>query len=193
MSITSGQGRLSQPEYWLYFGCYMLISIGSLVSIFYFAMESRFAISLLAFFILTVSGLGFRVIEMWRCRDIGWPASLPWWLFGSQFLLGIFSGIFGLPMSAMIVISILLGVIDFGFAIGIGCMPTRTWQQVDLSTYTPIDYSGFKRNDGSAAVSNLNDIGRARLEQAQAPKPAATVATPAAPAPAAVGFGRKGL
>lgn len=199
MGITSGQGRVSQPEYWLYFGCYVLISIGSLVSIFYFAAQLRFAIALFAAMILMVSGLGFRVIEMWRCRDIGWPGSLPWLLFGSQFFLSIFAGITGMSLTAMIVLSIVLSVVDFGFAIVIGCLPTQRVQQVDVNTYKPIDYSGFKRNDGSAAVSDLNEIGRARLEQAQAqaqaPRPVATIVKPAsvAPQPQPVGFGRKGL
>lgn len=194
MGITSGQGRVSQPEYWLYFAIYMMLSIGSLISIFYFAAQLRISLTLFSAFVLFVGGLWFRVVEMWRCRDVGWPAAIPWLIFAAQFLFGLIGGVSALSMVAMLIATLILGFIDFVFAVGIGFLPTQEVRQVDPSNYTPIDYSGFKKPDGRQAVSDLNETAMARIEKAQAPKAAAVAIAPAAViAPQRAGFGRKGL
>ena len=100
-------GRASQSKYWTLFGLYMI------------AVPALLIVGVIPL------GIYWRVIMMRRCRDIGWPAFLPWLIFGGQFAAG-----FGLQIGAvsgtapgwsMVALPLVLGLVDFVFSIVIGC------------------------------------------------------------------------
>ena len=122
-------GRASQSKYWTLFGLYMIavpaLLIGGVVSM----VQGSWVLGLLLIVGVIPLGIYWRVIMMRRCRDIGWPAFLPWLIFGGQFAAG-----FGLQIGAvsgtapgwsMVALPLVLGLVDFVFSIVIGCIGSR--------------------------------------------------------------------
>jgi uncharacterized membrane protein YhaH (DUF805 family) len=124
-------GRASQSKYWTLFGVYMIavpvLLIGGLIAI----VQGSIGLGLMLIVAIVPLGIYWRVIMMRRCRDIGWPAFLPWLIFGLQFAtsFGISSGsVEGAGPGAvlsMLALPLLLGLADFVFSIVIGCIGTK--------------------------------------------------------------------
>src|SRR5918993_2342985 len=126
-------GRVSQSKYWALFGAYMVaipvLLVGGFIAIF----QGSFVLGVLMVIAIVPLGAYWRVIMMRRCRDIGWPAFLPWLIFIAQMFVS-----WGLPMSvgagatpsmSLFLMPLLLGLADFVFSIVIGCV--RGKQSVD--------------------------------------------------------------
>lgn len=130
MSFTvNDPGRVGQSKYWTVFGANMIIVPLLIVGGVYALFTGNFALGILMILAVLPMGIYFRVTMMRRCRDIGWPAFLPWLLFGLQLLLG-FSGSFRpalgqTPSLSLLAIPIMLGGIDFIFSIVIGCIASK--------------------------------------------------------------------
>src|SRR5690242_17741471 len=79
-------GRVSQSRYWMMFGINMiavlLLLMGGVVAI----VGRMYPLGLLMIGAIFPLGIYWRVIMMRRCRDIGWPPSLPWISFGLQMM-----------------------------------------------------------------------------------------------------------
>src|SRR3989337_692291 len=82
---SDSSGRVSQGKYWALFGTYMIavpvLLFGGLGAM----VQGSIGLGLLLIIAIVPLGIYWRVIMMRRCRDIGWPAFLPWVVFGLQF------------------------------------------------------------------------------------------------------------
>jgi uncharacterized membrane protein YhaH (DUF805 family) len=125
-------GRVSQGKYWAFFGANMilipLLLIGGAVEI----VRGSWGIGLLMIVAVVPLGISWREIMMRRCRDIGWPAFLPWLSFGMQFLVS-FSATQslgslrhgGAPSVSTLSLPLFMALADFAFSIVIGCIGTK--------------------------------------------------------------------
>ena len=125
-------GRVSQSKYWALFGAYMLIVpillIGGVVEL----SQAGIGLGLLMIAAIVPLGMYWRVIMMRRCRDIGWPAFLPWLSWGLQ-MLASFSATGSLhslrdgatPPLALLTLPVFMALADFVFSIVIGCIGTK--------------------------------------------------------------------
>lgn len=137
-------GRIGQSGYWMWFGIYFIgtiaLLVGGVLEIFKGAWISG-ALTILAVLPL---GIYFRVIVMRRCRDIGWPAALPWMVFGLQITAGVMlrPRLGEAPTAAigMLAVPALLGLGDFVLTIVVGCLPTKAhdWSVFD-DDFDPTD------------------------------------------------------
>lgn len=115
------------------FGLYFVAVLALGGASLYFFATLQFSNALLALLPIVPLGIYFRVVMMRRCRDIGWPAWLPWVLFvvpaGLNFMGGLGSlGSSGADLSsplAMMIVPLLASLLDLGFAIVIGCIRTK--------------------------------------------------------------------
>jgi uncharacterized membrane protein YhaH (DUF805 family) len=199
---VDGAGRVSQGKYWALFGAYM-ISVPVLMFAGVFAiLGGSFLTGMVLMVAIIPLGAYWRVIMMRRCRDIGWPAFVPWLIFGLQivtsFTLTSGAGAGATPDLSMFLVPLVLGAVDFVFMIVIGCIGTR--RAVD---YEDVFSGGSGRVEqtrpataGSDGPDRYDDaIARAleahrRGESTLSPPPAARPA-PVTPTRAAVGFGRR--
>jgi uncharacterized membrane protein YhaH (DUF805 family) len=127
-------GRVSQSRYWVMFGIMMvaivLLLIGGVTAV----LQRSFLIGLLMIVAIVPLGIYWRVIMMRRCRDIGWPAFLPWLFFGLQMAASFnlqFSIVAGAAARSAIALPSVLALCDFVFSIVIGCIATK--QAVDYA------------------------------------------------------------
>lgn len=82
-----GSGRIGRAGYWKYF---FTIGFGMLFLMFAgitTLLSGSVGGAAIAFLLLVPLGIYYRVIMMRRCRDIGWPAWLPWAFLAVNFLL----------------------------------------------------------------------------------------------------------
>jgi uncharacterized membrane protein YhaH (DUF805 family) len=195
--------RVSQAKYWALFGAYMVATVvllgGGVVAI----VQGSIGFGLLMVIAIVPLGIYWRVIMMRRCRDIGWPAFLPWGIFGLQFATS-FAGQSSLlggttPSLSLLMLPLLLGLADFVFSIVIGCMGSKRefdYDEVfadgrdDLQRTRPTDAPGVasggegdRFDDAIARALEKHRRGESVLD---APRPA-----PAMPARAPGGFGRR--
>jgi uncharacterized membrane protein YhaH (DUF805 family) len=202
--------RVSQGKYWALFGAYMVATVallgGGVVAI----VQGSIGLGLLMIVAIVPLGIYWRVIMMRRCRDIGWPAFLPWAIFGLQFVtsfLGQASFLGGTtPSLGLLMLPLLLGLADFVFSIVIGCMGSK--REFDYNAVFD-DYRGEYRDEPqrtrpASAAPAVAGAGGDRFDDAIAraleahrrgesvldARPAARPA-PAMPARAPAGFGRK--
>ncbi|MBS0481544.1 MAG: DUF805 domain-containing protein [Proteobacteria bacterium] len=127
---------VGRSAYWTYFAVNLVVVAGLLTGMVALLFSGHFAMAVLCLFLVLPAGLYFRVIMMRRCRDIGWPAALPWLLFG----LGVFAnmtrffhGVEGLRNPGVAPFPMLVGLADFAFMIAIGCIQGRG--QSDYARY----------------------------------------------------------
>ena len=137
MSAPRSTGaRIGRLGYWLYFvglmtaagamfawGLYELLVLGLMPIVFGFVAPA-------------IVLIWFRIIAGRRCRDIGWPAWLPWLTIGLVFAVNIVGGVAGglqaglhagAPanlgaLGAAAALGGVLGLADFVFLIVIGCV-----------------------------------------------------------------------
>lgn len=186
----------------MYYGGY---TIGSVILYgigIYELLKLELMTAFICLIIPAILSIYFRVIAMRRCRDIGWPAFLPWLTMLLAMGCGFFSGMsLGTnPVAAVqtlgstMVVAMALGMLDFVFLIVIGCLGSadrygdtfggRYFDGGDL----PDDPRGYV---DSAAI--IAPAPRARpIPQGYDADPAPIGAPqPAGPARAVAGFGRR--
>jgi len=210
-------GQVGQGTYWLFFAVTMILTPALLFGGSAALLHGNVGTGLLMIFAILPIGIYWRVIMMRRCRDIGWPAFLPWLSFGLQFVASysmmhsLQSARYGAaPAPSLMSMPLLLGLADFAFAIVIGCIRTKeifNYEAVfgDRSeSYDPRVTSSLLRSPQlSPAPSEGSDryddaIARAleayrrgeSLVGAPAPAPAPGAARSEPPRPAG-GFGRR--
>lgn len=122
--------RVGRSTYWMY---YIGIAVGS-VALYAWAIyeliSMNFVPAVFGFIIPSGLSLYFRVIAMRRCRDIGWPAFLPWVSLGLTMLCGAINGAQSVlhpagslaTISITMIVAVLVGLADFVFLIVIGCL-----------------------------------------------------------------------
>lgn len=121
-------GRVGQSRYWFMFVANMVavtvLLVGGLAMLF----TGAYIVALLMLFAVIPVGIYWRVIMMRRCRDIGWPAFLPWLFFGLQFVVSFTVQLGSLtdPSNlSLLSLPLLLATADFVFSIVIGCIGTK--------------------------------------------------------------------
>lgn len=136
MATSSRKGRIGQAQYWTWFGLYIAAIIGLIGFALYSALNGELASAVTAILIITPLGIYFRILMMRRCRDIGWPAFLPWLIFAASMGFSLFGGLGSLggydspiSMKSLLIsglgIPLLLSLIDLIFTIVIGCIATK--------------------------------------------------------------------
>lgn len=205
---NNDSGRVSQSRYWATFAIYMVIVPLLLIGGFWALFQGNVALGMLMIVGILPLGIYWRVIMMRRCRDIGWPAFLPWVIFGLSFLASF--SITSDPTSASVssfFLVMAIALIDFAFSIVIGCIRSK-----QTPNYADVFDDGFPapqrtRPAGTAQASGMSEsdrfddaIARAlEAHRAQAgsaapvqPSPAQrTAQPPAMPGRPTGGFGRR--
>lgn len=211
MATSSRKGRVGQAQYWTVFGIYVVAVFALVGFAIYCFANGDLSAGVIAILPIAPLGIYFRVIEMRRCRDIGWPPFLPWLLFllplGFAMAAGMGgrgSGV-GLAIAAL-TMPLLISLIDFVFSIVIGCIaskdegedyvqifggepqPTRPTGS-ETRPADPGDQPDYDRFDEAIARAlEARRSAGSELAVASAPVPEAS---PSAHARAVAGFGRK--
>jgi uncharacterized membrane protein YhaH (DUF805 family) len=204
-------GRIGQSAYWLRFCAYMVLVPVLLVFGVYQLFKGNFGTGVLAVLLIAPAGLYFRVVMMRRCRDIGWPAFLPWLSFGLQMAIGVFGQVRlvggGLPSASLLMLPLAASLADFVFSIVIGCIASKErddyaavfdFDDRDIRRAAPLAASHRPHAQPRQAMADGPDLDRfdaaiARALEAQrsgADSSSLAAAAPAAARPAP-SFGRK--
>lgn len=211
--------RIGRSAYWLRI---VVLLVGILISLgFAFGafISGNFAVALLCVALLLPAGIYYRVVQMRRCRDIGWPAFLPWAMFGVQMLfsLGTLGSLGSISDPAQLVtgsaVSLAVSLADFVFMVVIGCLAGQADSSDDpragfggsvtLAHSGGAPAMGVAGSDGhdpfedaiARAMDNYRRTGSAAPDlgqSASAPPVAEAAAQPAMP-PRVAGFGRKAV
>ena len=123
-----GKPVCSQSSYWTQFAINFVAVLGLLAFSIYSLFSGHWGMAILAFLLVVPVGIYFRVVMMRRCRDIGWPAFLPWLFFGGGMLgnIGrITAGSAAALKTGMLGLPLLIGLADFVFMIVIGCIASK--------------------------------------------------------------------
>ncbi len=128
-------GRIGQSAYWMYFGAYMIATPLLLVGGGYELITGKFGTGIICFILMLVGVMYFRVIVMRRCRDIGWPAFLPWVTLVLQMGIGFMNGLSAgldpvarhhhMATSPSLGLPLVLGFVDLIMAIVVGCIGSK--------------------------------------------------------------------
>lgn len=129
MSLSvEDKSRIGRSGYWTAFVINLVAVVVLLGGCVAAALSGHFAFAILLFLLVAPVAIYFRVVMMRRCRDIDWPAFLPWALLGAGVvanLLRMSQGVEGLRNHSPGVVPMLVGLVDFGFMIAIGCIEGR--------------------------------------------------------------------
>lgn len=126
-SVTD-TSRIGRSAYWTAFIINIVAIIALMIGMVTAAFSGHIAFAILLFLLIAPVGIYFRVVMMRRCRDIGWPAFLPWVLFGAGMLANltrIGQGAEALRNPGSGTLPLLVGLIDFAFMITIGCIQSQ--------------------------------------------------------------------
>ncbi len=199
--------RLGIGPYWMRYAASFGTTIVAIIVAAFSFFAGSYGLVALACCAIVASGLYLRVIEMQRCRDIGWDPMLPWYFFGAAFLLS-FLTFFGGPLAVLTsILGIVVGLADFVGSIVIGCLPGKAYSAPEPGR--PVAYASYGAPyEGNKSADTAEDA-EARYEDAIARALAdyksveksddhgmdrpATQPISAAPAPRVAGFGRKGI
>ena len=124
------KSRVGRSTYWMYYVGITVVTWAMYAWAIYEVLKLETVPFAFGLIIPTILSIYFRIIAMRRCRDIGWPAFLPWLTIGLIVVCSVFSGMQAgfHPEAALgtigvsMVISVLLGLADFVFLIVIGCL-----------------------------------------------------------------------
>ncbi len=176
MAMAYAKGRVGQSRYWTIFGAYMILAPLLLFGGLYALFAGQYAVGLAALVLLSPLGLYFRVTMMRRCRDIGWPAFLPWVLFllpvGAGFLGGFRLGDLGPSALPLLLMPLAVSLVDFLFAVVIGCKATKAAPDED--------YARIFGDAGEAARPQSQPLPQP-LSQTYHDEPPRTAPSPSAP------------
>ncbi len=139
MANSSRAGRIGRSQYWTAFALYFAAVIALGAAAIYFLVTLNIGLMIVSLLLVAPLGIYFRVVMMRRCRDIGWPAVLPWLIFGASMVVGMFGSVgtlqglggeYGDPtsMKTLLVsagLPLLLSLVDLGFSITIGCFRSK--------------------------------------------------------------------
>ena len=212
MSYTvNDPSRVGRLTYWMYYVGFMVLTWGMYGWAIYEYVKFNLIPIVFGFVAPFILSLYFRVIASRRCRDIGWPAFLPWVTWMLPVALGVLGGLQagmqaglhpGVPpaaaiasMGAAMVLSMLMGLLDFVFLIVIGCLDSQeAGYDPDFGhRYDPRDMPQAPRRglDGAPVHQRAQ-----RIPQSHDEPPAAPIRTTNhgdIPARAVQGFGRRGV
>jgi len=177
-------GRVGQTDYWIWFVLNMVLTLACVGFGIYAVLTGNILVGIMLLLFVFPLGIYFRVVMMRRCRDINWPAFLPWALLGLGFVVNLLFA----PRPSMtqqvsiapLIVPMIVSLLDFLFTIVIGCIPTAT------STFNyETEYEKYAREYGVK-------------ENGVAQPAARAVAEPAAPRAIELvrpvgGFGRKNV
>ena len=201
MSITyDGSPRVGIGQYWIMFAGSLIVSVIAIAVAIFSFFSANFFMVVIAALAMFASGIYLRVAEMRRCRDIGWPAQLPWVFFGILVLLALVSFQGGMVSLASSGMSIMVSVADLGFAILVGCIPSKEWQAPSAAEYrnhySETAYAPEAAEDDDRDARYDDAVARAVAAYKKEGPPSQSAAASEAPAarpPARIaGFGRKG-
>lgn len=212
--------RIGRQGYWFWL---LGLGVGTIV-LGFIAVTAALAgsFSLIAVFFLAMIGGGiwFRFVQMRRCRDAGWPAALPWIMFGLVMVTSVFSmmslvsaaasgDLSALSAGGLSGLSTIAGLADFCFTIALGFVPGKDAARgghggsggVQLryaGGHDPADGEHEGDDPIARALENYRRTGSAVPGNTPAPAAAARAAKPA-PAPVSMpsgpprpaGFGRR--
>lgn len=197
------KSRVGRSTYWMYYIGITVTTWAMYAWAIYEVLKLETVPIVFGLIAPSILSIWFRVIAMRRCRDIGWPAFLPWLTIGLIVVCGIFSGVQAVshPASALTtmgvstVISGLLGLADFVFLIVIGCLDSAggypdvfggaPYEPDDLPD-TPhgyVDVMGRSAAPARPARPLPTSFGEVEAPVAAAPRPGLT--------PQVRGFGRR--
>ena len=176
MSFTvADKSRIGRGAYWGYFGAQVVVGIGLIAALIATAVSLNFAAALLCLALLLVTGIYFRVIMMRRCRDIGWPAFVPWIMLGlaaatNYSVISMAARGHGAPSMGMV--PLLVAFADLGVMITIGCIKSRT---ADYAAFSEPDapVTPASREAGQATQSARPVVAASRPAQQPAVSPLA--------------------
>jgi uncharacterized membrane protein YhaH (DUF805 family) len=131
------RGRIGRNKYWIMFLVNIVTVFVLILGAFGALAAGMFPLAIVLFLAIAPVGIYFRVVMMRRCRDIGWPAILPWLFFGAGMLASF--GSFGEIGSTTATLSalgfqMLVGMADFVFMIVIGCIAGQSEGRADYET-----------------------------------------------------------
>jgi len=140
-------GRVGQIAYWVWFGASIVVTLALCGAGVYELASGAVMMGFVLLILILPLSIYFRVIMMRRCRDINWPAFLPWVSLGICVLAGTMSGWQAgatrqMPLSPPI-LPMILSLLDFAFVIVLGCIPTAT-STFDYET----EYEKYARDYG---------------------------------------------
>ena len=212
MSYTvEDRSRVGRSTYWMFYIGIMIATWGMYGWAIYEYVKFNLFPIVFGFFAPLILGIYFRVIASRRCRDIGWPAFLPWASWVLPVVCGAIGGMnaashtmasMGRPsseaiagMGMTVVIGMVLGLVDFVFLIVIGCMDSQG------GGYDPSSGHSYDvRSMPQAPRGFLGDLDGAPMGQRAARIPQSFDSAPSAPAPMRdphgdrpAGFGRRGV
>lgn len=211
MATSSRKGRVGQAQYWTWFGIYVVAVVALMGFAFYCFVTGDLSTGVTAILPLAPLGIYFRVIEMRRCRDIGWPVFLPWLLFAVPFCFAMFTGMGGLGSGigsavTALTVPLLISLVDFVFSIVIGCIATKDegedYARIFGGEPQPARPGGYRepRPAGPSGEPNYDRFDEAIARALEArrgtgsepvPAPAPEPIPASAHARAVAGFGRK--
>lgn len=121
--------RIGRAAYWQQFIGNVIIVAVLIFAAFATAISGGIAAALIPLILMAAAGIYFRVVMMRRCRDIGWPAFVPWAFFAGHFLLALFTGASIATISLASAVGSLaftqiFALADFVVMIVIGCLPS---------------------------------------------------------------------
>lgn len=199
-------GRIGRSAYWTLFAVNVVAVIVLLVGGIAAVASGAFVLGVLLLLAIAPVGIYFRVVMMRRCRDIGWPAALPWSFFGAGMLASFdtYGPILGAPESAQMPalgLSFLVSLADFAFMVVIGSI-RGTSERADYDTIFGPDERDARmvapvrptrpayRGETDERDEDSDARWDAAIQNALAARAGAGSAAPQPPAPSA-GFGRK--
>jgi uncharacterized membrane protein YhaH (DUF805 family) len=155
ISSNVNSSRVDRPAYWGYFVAAFILPILFLIGGIYSIFNGSYMLGILAILAIVPINIYFRVIMMRRCRDIGWPAWLPWVTFAAVFLTS-YSAIGGamrgdMPSFGSFGLFNLVSILDFGLMIAIGCIQSKVWT---MPEYSPDDYHPAPRPTATTHTSH---------------------------------------
>ncbi|MDE2411647.1 MAG: DUF805 domain-containing protein [Sphingomonadales bacterium] len=129
MSFTvEDTSRIGRKAYWTAFVINISLVVALMLGCVFAAISGHFVLAAASFVLILPVAIYFRVVMMRRCRDIGWPAFLPWVLMGAGIvanLVRVSEGVEAMRNPSAGLLPGLVGLIDFGFMIAIGCIDTK--------------------------------------------------------------------
>jgi uncharacterized membrane protein YhaH (DUF805 family) len=181
-------GRVGRTDYWIWFGLTIVTNLALLGFGIYEIVSGGILFGIMLLLLVFPLGIYFRVIMMRRCRDINWPAFLPWVLFG----LGMVVNLFFAPRPSVthqvsitpFLLPLFISLLDFLFTIVIGCIPTA------VSTFNyETEYEKYAREYGvKTGVTSASDNRASAKSVSTTPAVNTLAASPQRPS-----FGRKSL
>lgn len=133
-SSSHGKSTIGRSGYWITFLITVVVSAGLLIGGLVILLGGEWGLGLLMMAAILPISIYFRVVMMRRCRDIGWPAYIPWALLGVGILASIMTvgTAFGdmdsitsgeiNPLSAIGALPGIITLVDFGVMITLGCI-----------------------------------------------------------------------